>query len=147
MADAPFDRFTRALRPKPSRRAALRTTLAGAAAAAGWLTATAPSPATPKRGKRKCPVCPPPPPAPFCAGKNSCASEQDVTCSRPVLPGEPGVALCGCYIRADTAESFCATLSGTVTHCADCPPGRICVVLGGLCGGGFSCAFPCQSPR
>jgi hypothetical protein len=81
------------------------------------------------------------PPAPFCAGKNDCAQDGNITCE---ASGEE----CRCAIRQDNASSFCGTpASTTVSDCSDCAAGEVCIVLGGKCVAGFGCSTPCPNPR
>lgn len=119
MHGSQFDTFTRSLRRTPSRRTALRTTLAGATLAAGWLVAPIGSQAAHHHQHHKhhkhhpaCPACPeppvcpspPPPPPPLTCGEQ-CATR-------------PGCQFC--FVRSvGTPPVFCA--NGASFACADFP--------------------------
>jgi hypothetical protein len=92
-----------------------------------------------KRKKKK--KCRKPPRPGVCAGQNQCAQVASTSCEAS------GSDACQCWLRQDDATSFCGQFAGPAGNCAACAAGQTCVVLGGVCVGGFGCVVPCPDPR
>jgi len=136
-----IDGLVHSLTPHASRRGAMRAV--GMLGLASLLDRSdAQAKRKRKKKKKKCPKVR----QGFCAGKNICSESG-------VIPNcnKPDTDPCRCYLRSDAGhvgESICGSLiQTTVTSCAACPAGQMCVLMGGVCAGpGFACVTTCPDP-